>query len=384
MNNKTVKLLLSLVRSAISGSPLTQEEKALYSDDILPELIKLADQQDLCHLACLSLKNNSLAQGFDLKSEVIRAVYRYENQNRDCEEVYAVLEKEKIPFIVLKGAVIRSLYPEKWMRTSCDTDILIHYEDLDRAVEYFIKNSGFTVLERTTHDVTMRTPNRNNIEFHFDLVEEGIANNAISILKSVWETAEPIKENGYALKMKDELFYFFHIAHMAKHVENGGCGIKPLMDLWLIDEAGKQNKENRDKLLQKGRLLKFADVMRNLSEVWFKGKPADQLSVKLEQYIISGRLYGTAANRVAIGQEKAGGKTGYLISRIFAPYDRLKRYYPILQKHKWLTPIMQIRRWFMLFRPEVAKMAKGELKANNSLSQAKAQEMHSLLRELGL
>ena len=35
--------------------------------------------------------------------------------------------------------------------------------------------------------------------------------------------------------MLDELFYFYHIAHMVKHFENGGCGIRPVV-LSLLKE----------------------------------------------------------------------------------------------------------------------------------------------------
>lgn len=38
------------------------------------------------------------------------------------------------------------------------------------------------------------------------------------------------------------------------------------------------------------------------------------------------------------------------MSRIFLSYDSLKVLYPTLQKHRWLTPIMQVRRFRLLFK----------------------------------
>lgn len=29
--------------------------------------------------------------------------------------------------------------------------------------------------------------------------------------------------------MKEEMFYFYHIAHLAKHFEVGGCGIRQII-----------------------------------------------------------------------------------------------------------------------------------------------------------
>ncbi len=384
MNEKAVRLLLALVRSAISGNPLRANEKELYSDEILPSLLKLSAEQDLSHLVSFALKNNALAEKYDLKSEIIRVVYRYEGLNRDAQKAFEELQKQQIPFIALKGAVIRSLYPEEWMRTSCDTDILIHKEDLERAVSHFTENMGFTITERSTHDVALTTKLGNHIELHYDLLEENRANNAGEILSCVWDNATLKENSSCQYVMSDEFFYFYHIAHTAKHFENGGCGIKPLIDLWLLDNVTNAQNEKRDTLLEKGRLLKFATAVRRLVAVWFEGETADSLTERLEGYILSGGLYGTADNRVAIAQEKQGGRLGYMLSRVFVPYSRLKRYYPVLEKHKWLTPFMQVRRWFMLFKPDVAKMAKGELSANKTLKKSTAKQMKELLSELGL
>ena len=97
-----------------------------------------------------------------------------------------------------------------------------------------------------------------------------------------------------------------------------------------------------------------------------------------------GGVYGSTDNRVAIQQKKRGGRLGYVFSRMFIPYEKLKRYYPILEKHKWLTPFMQIRRWFMIFKPDVAKMAKREMSANGTIDKNKANETGNLLESIGL
>ena len=57
---------------------------------------------------------------------------------------------------------------------------------------------------------------------------------------------------------------------------------------------------------------------------------------------------------------------------------------PFLKKHPYLLPVMQLRRWFMLLRPSVAKMAKSEIAANNTLDKEKAEQMQAFLARLGL
>lgn len=97
-----------------------------------------------------------------------------------------------------------------------------------------------------------------------------------------------------------------------------------------------------------------------------------------------GGVYGSTDNRVALQQKKKGGRIGYVLSRIFIPYAKLKRYYPVLEKHRWLMPLMQIRRWFMLLNPDVAKMAKREMAINGNLAKTKTDEMNSFLDDIGL
>ena len=58
------------------------------------------------------------------------------------KELKEALEKAEIPFLPLKGSVIRKYYPEPWMRTSCDIDLLIHKEEADNVVNLFTEKFG--------------------------------------------------------------------------------------------------------------------------------------------------------------------------------------------------------------------------------------------------
>ena len=104
----------------------------------------------------------------------------------------------------------------------------------------------------------------------------------------------------------------------------------------------------------------------------------------MQNFITDGGSYGSSDNRVALQQKNKGGRVGYMLSRAFVPYERLVRYYPVLEKHRWLMPVMQVRRWFMLFRPDVAKMAKKEISVNGKMESSTADDMGNFLREIGL
>ena len=386
MDQRTIQILFALLRSAISGTQLTQKEQDDYSPDMLGELIKVSIRHDVVHLLVLGLKQNKLIpkeQG-DIEKYIYKAVARHERTNYEYENLCAALEKGQIPFIPLKGSILRHYYPEAWMRTSCDIDVLVHNEDLNKAISYLSDNYGYVEKERATHDVSLFSPAGIHVELHFDLVEEGRAKNAIGVLQSVWENVTLRENSEYLYEMSDAYFYFYHIAHMAKHFETGGCGIRPFVDLYILDGLKNKDLALRDKMLSDGGLLRFAEVCRKLSRIWLCGEEIDELSLQLQEFLFHGGLYGSFDNRVMLQQKKKGGRFGYLMSRVFAPYSRLKRYYPVLEKYPILTPVMQVRRWFMLLRSDVFTMAKKELETNSNVDRKKAEQMNVFLDDIGL
>lgn len=184
--------------------------------------------------------------------------------------------------------------------------------------------------------------------------------------------------------MSDEMFYFYHVAHMAKHLQQGGCGIRTFIDLWILDNLTEIDKSKRNDLLRSRGLLQFSCVASKLSAVWFENITPDSVCVKMQNYILSGGVYGTNENRIMVQQQKKGGKIKYALSKIVIPYDTIKFHYPILQKHRWLTPVMQVRRWLKLIFCGHAKRSMRELSYNRNISQSKAEEMKIFLDEIGL
>ena len=386
MDQRTIQILFALLRSVICGTKLPEKERDNYSPDLLQDLLKISSKHDVVHLLALGLKQNELItqEGVEIEKNILKAFYRYERTRYEYENLCAILEKAQVPFLPLKGAVLRKYYPEAWMRTSCDIDVLVHPEDLEKAVSCLVIHPNYVKKERTTHDVSLFTKTGIHVEIHFDLVEEGRAQNAIDVLKSVWKNATLHANSEYWYEMNDAFFYFYHIAHMAKHFEGGGCGIRPFIDLWILDHMKNIDLAARDSLLSQGGLLKFSDESRTLSQVWFDGKEPDKLSLQMQDFILHGGVYGSTDNRVALRQKKKGGRMGYVLSRMFLPYAKLKRYYPVLEKHRWLTPVLQIRRWFKIFTGGRFKRSINELKINNSISNEQSEQMQVFLKQLGL
>ena len=387
MNTETSKVMFALLRSAVCGDLLSSEEISLYSPDILPAITSLAQKHDVMHLIVFALKKNGVLDesNKNLESKMLITICRLEKLNYELIKLCEALEQAEIPFIPLKGSVLRQYYPEPWMRTSCDIDVLVHEEDLQRTVSYLADNLGYKRESQNSHDISMFTQGGVHIEVHYDLVEDNRANSAAAVLKQIWNVA--VKHDGcnYQYEMPDEMFYFYHIAHMAKHfVYTGGCGIRPFLDIWVLNHRIDFDREKRDKLLSDGGLSVFEKQAELLSEVWFGNAEHTEITRQMEEYILRGGVYGTTTNRVAVQQQKQGGKMKYALSKIFIPYDVIKFHYPILQKHRWLTPIMEVRRWGKIIFCGHLKRTVNELKYNSTISEDAAAETRTLLKNVGL
>ena len=204
------------------------------------------------------------------------------------------------------------------------------------------------------------------------------------LLESVWNYASTKNESSCLYEMTDEMYYLYHIAHMAKHFTAGGCGIKPFIDLWLLENFNNENSLKREELLKKGNLLKFARGVKKTSEIWLGNKEHDVSTQLIENYILNGGTYGICSNAITLNQQKIGSKFKYLLSRIFLPYQSLKRLYPILEKHRWLMPIMQVARWFRTIRNGRFEHSLNEIKHSVSTTDGQRESMKKLLEDLGL
>lgn len=386
MVKNTISSLFALLRSGLQGVSITDTERAQLSEDILPQLIRLSKQHDLEHLLALSVKNNGLVLEKTTQPErsILMAAFRCQRLQDEQEKLCAVLEEWGIPFIPLKGAVLRMLYPQSWMRTSCDIDILVRKADVEQVADLLVDGCDYVRIGKSSHDISLIAPNKTHLELHYSLIEEGLVQDATRILESVWTVAVAHEDCTYWREMPDELFYFYHIAHMAKHFSNGGCGIRPFMDLWILDGMDTADLGKRDALLEQGGLLKFAEVARMLSKIWFAGAPMTPLCQQMQDYILHGGVYGNMENRVAVQQQKKGGKVRYVLSKVFLPYDVIKFHYPMLQKHKWLLPVMEVRRWCKLLFCGQAKRVMRELEYNDSISAERAHQTQNFLRNIGL
>lgn len=384
--DKYVQIMMKLIKSEITKTPLELSEEL--TDDDLKAVYTISKRHDLAHLTGYALEKNRLLPDNEIGKKFIKeknlAIYRYFNLDSAQNEIYKEFEEAKIPFIPLKGSVIRELYPEPWMRTSCDADILVKEEDLDRAISLLVNTKNYTEKNRGSHDVSLYSSQNVHIELHYNLLEDGRANNAIKILNNVWENVLLEENCSYRYKMTDNFYYFYHIVHMAKHFEVGGCGVRPFADIWIFNHSNSLNSEKKYELLKKAELYDFSRTSEKLSEVWFGNLEHNELTRQVEEYILKSGAFGNTESMVSVMQAKKGNKAKQILTRFWLPYKFLKFRYPILQKYPFLVPFYQLKRWIeVLFNGRLHHRI-DELKMINTVSKDSKQSTLSMLEQLGL
>lgn len=226
-------IFIKILRSELTETELDDSVKDQLTPDIVSALYSLADRHDSAHIVFsflykCGLKNDCAAYS-EFNQKAIMSVYRNEQIKYDFGQICDTFDKASIPYVPLKGSVIRPFYPQDSMRTSCDIDILVKEENLKAAIDALVQK-GFVCGERNYHDVSLFSQSNIHLELHFNIQEN--IDKLDAVLKDAWLYAR--LTDGSRYKFTDEFFVFHMFAHMSYHFLSGGCGIKSLMDIWII------------------------------------------------------------------------------------------------------------------------------------------------------
>ncbi len=376
-------VLIEMIRSELAEGEVSNELKEKLTTEVLSALYNIAKQHDLAHIVSSSLYRNGVQADHEIlakfQKKEMMSVYRYEQMRYTYQEICTFFNETEIPFIPLKGSVIRPYYPNESMRTSCDIDILVHEEDLDFAVEV-LKNKGYQIKGKDYHDISLFSPNTIHLELHFNIYEN--TDDLDVILKDAWQYARQKERSMYAFT--EEFFVFYMFAHMSYHFLAGGCGIKALMDVWIMEHKMGVSYICAAELLEKAGIYTFAKEISNLAEVCFSGKEGDEFSETLLSYILSGGVYGTAGNRIAVKKTKNKSMFAYVWKRLFLPYKSMTILYPVLKKAPILLPFCWIARFFKMLFGKKGGKAIEEVKTANGVTDDQVEEVQKMCSRLGL
>lgn len=382
---KAQKLTIELIRYEISDIPVTEELITDMSDELIEEIYVLSNNQDVAYIVGSALSKLNVLNG-DAKSaffnEQLSSIFRSERLSHELESVCTLFEKNKIFHIPLKGSVLRNYYPKPEMRTSCDMDILIHKDDLEGAKDLLCSHLGYSFYRNGSHDVAFMSESGAELELHFRLYEtDGVQKD---ILDKVWDCSMPCKGYTYKCEMQPEFYVFYHIFHMSKHFKNGGCGLRPFLDLWILKNNFPYDEDKLQSILSSAGLNKFAKAAFKTAFVWYGSLEGDETTELIEEYIFNAGIYGNFENMVAISVAKSGSKIKEFLSRVFQPRILLKNQFPILEKYPFLTPFYEVKRWHRIIFKDKSRVQFEIARQNAALTDEKRKQAVRLVDELGL
>lgn len=291
-------------------------------------------------------------------------------------ELLTAFEKAGITVLPLKGFLIKQFYPDTSMRMMADLDILFPVEK-EKETEGVLTALGYVCEHKDSHhSVYMRHPFM-NIEMHYNM----IGNDSLldAYYDNIWERLELEPGMSYIYRLKWEDFYIFMIAHLAKHFQSGGSGIRSVIDVqqFLDKMEEKLDWKYIDEELRKIELTQFEQHMKNLTAIWFGGEKETEFYAQLREFIQNSGIYGTLENlgvqrAVRAGRKGWKGKMQMWLNVIFLPYKEMKMQYPYLLKCPVLLPIAWIQRFFRIIflRRKKAKRILSSMNAESDVVKA--------------
>lgn len=340
--------VIALVRSAING-----ESAVLPEGFVLSEALSFIGRHEIDGLvlegAYLSGISRSEPGMKELFSNSGRQLLLYQRQQEALDKFLAALEEKKIPYLPLKGTVIRGLYPRPELRTMGDADILIPRQFYEQVVP-IVREQGYEFGLETTHDFSWRSAGL-YLELHHCLVPED--EDFYDYYADSWRFARPIPGvSRHEMSVEDT--YLFLFTHFTKHCRCSGVGIRQMTDLWLYAKAHPDmDQAYLQQELEKLGLSAFYANVRETLRVWFGDGAESQMTRVITEHIANSGVFGFDKNSQLVHALKVMGtdtvkkpKWKLYLDQVFPPYDRMCYIFPVLKKWPVLLPFYYVWRLF--------------------------------------
>lgn len=272
-------------------------------------------------------------------------------QEEEQKEVVRKLTGAGIEVVLLKGYLLRDLYPQKDYRQMSDLDILIKEKDRVQAGS-IMRQMGYVYtperFEESHHDGYEKPPYM-RVEIHLALVPASSPYR--EYCDGMWERLVPEPETGcFQINMSD--YYIFHLIHFAKHFFSVGYGIRAVLDSYVFLRRYREelDQDYLTKTLRELNLQDFRRTAETLGEYWFgtlEGVPGKEV-LEMETNCFFSGVHGSRLQGVRIQAEKYRtercGAIRYIFARIFMGKKGMSADYPCLKRYPVLLPFCWIHR----------------------------------------
>lgn len=342
-----MEYLAELIHAQLDNRMPRPIPKELAIDD----LIKVAMESQMNYLILGALIKLPLEEEIIkiLRSRLVQSTLKTLQQICEVRDIQEEFEKEGIRNQVLKGAVMKSIYPRQEMREMSDVDFMIYEDNFDKTEEILLRH-GFSKVQAIKHHVIFRKSPYLIFEMHWSLYEQTVDKAQYLYYKDQFRAI--LKEGcQYTYDFSREDFYVYMISHMAKHFYENGCGIRNLLDIYIYQQKYGDTLDGDvvTKELQACGLIEFEYHARKLAEIWLSGDKTTDFYNHMFMYMLDCGIYGKSENgiwgqlaKITTKDEALKGKIH--IKYLFPKVDYMKEYYPWVEKYKILLPFAWLNR----------------------------------------
>lgn len=331
----TRELLPALLGYALRGEKVPQQ--------LVPEqwepLLALARRHNvLGTLACIvpllpERPSEEICRMFD--ATVMEQMLISSNQLYAAQQLQNAFESRGLYHMMLKGIHTKQRYPQDYMRSMSDMDILCKPEQ-NNQVKKTMESLGYVDYQPGRKHDHYRYPPYLLVEMHRELV--AARSEFSEYYRDIWQRCQPISGCTYSYEMSVEDAYIFTLIHLTEHFRDGGVGIRFIMDVYVYETMVTMDRTYLSQQLARLGLEKFYANVMKLAMHWFRGDAGDEMTVKMAEYVYSGGLYGSRKNSRANSVSK-GGRLRFLLGACFPGYREMCSMYPWLSKCPAALPV---------------------------------------------
>lgn len=371
-NKKTCLDLLYLADQALKETAADHDRIRAMD---LNAVYQLARNHSMTAISYMALKHSGIFDDTDFmnqlpektsrclkvwREDMAKAVRKAILMDVERGKLYTFMEEQRIWYLPLKGILIKEFYPEVGMRQMSDNDILFDPAYAETIRRYFA-DRGYGIEEYGVgnHDAYTKPPFY-NFEMHRYLFNSKSGEKWQDYYNDMSRMMRPKEEGRMERTLSAEDYYDYTVAHAAKHFEEGGTGLRTLMDFALYQKQLGPNfrRSYVDRELQKLGLADFEHQLVALAEKIFDSEQVvyDITFTEEEQkmlfYVEDSGTYGTKEHSIAneLQGNSADGASGrkakmrYYLKRLFPGVKFMMEFYPICRKCPPLLPFVWLWR----------------------------------------
>ncbi|MBQ7300542.1 MAG: nucleotidyltransferase family protein [Clostridia bacterium] len=291
-----------------------------------------------------------------LRQICLNTISVYTNRANKMGVLIQQLNQAGIDHILMKGYIIREYYPVPEMRTFGDIDFVIRQEDREKThalmlgLGYQPKNDWEPVYSYVREDEFY--------EIHSDIMEVDVSDKADykGYFRQMWTYAQLME--GHTYHFTPEFHFLYLIAHLAKHVQSAGAGIRMYLDIaaFLQHFENTLNWDFIQKELHALKLEVFTDTIMTAVEEWFGAtcpfqhqRPEPAVMNEFCNFTMEAGIFGKYNRETAINtlKRESDHKSRFstFVSRAFPSAETIKTRYTYLQDKPWLLPAAWVHRF---------------------------------------